>query len=94
MSFYETVLSKLPTYEQVLRNHNTFDHDVEELGDCIRDLLSYIVADESRKEKIAQLNLTIMSILRAISQAVEFITSYVDRRALGSHTVLLCIITY
>jgi hypothetical protein len=81
-------LTKLPTNGQVLRNHNVFNHDIDELGDCIRDLLSYIVEDQSRKDKIGQLNLTIISILRAISQAVEFITSYADQKTPGRYTLL------
>jgi hypothetical protein len=53
------------------------------------NLLSYIVENESRREKIGHLQLTMISILRAISQAVEFIRSYADRNALGRYSLLL-----
>lgn len=72
----------------MFRNHRTFNDDINKLGDCVCDLLSYIVENESRKKQIRHLNQTMISILRAVSQAVWFIRSYADRIAPGSYALL------
>ena len=51
----------------------------QRIGNNMRNLLSYIVENDSRKEKIGQLKDTTISILRVISQAADFIRAYVNR---------------